>query len=482
MRRFGMLAALLLWAAAQSGCATNPVTGQRQISLVSSEQELSIGQEGYKAVIQEYGSYEDAALAQFVDRVGQKDGHVSHLPDLKWHFTVLDDPTVNAFAMPGGYIYVTRGILAHLNSEAQLAGVLGHECGHVTARHSAQQITKQELYGLGLGVAGLFSTTLRQYSGLAQQGLQLLFLSYSRENENQADDLGVQYSTKAGYDPRDIPRTYVMLGRISAASGQRLPSFLSTHPDPGNREVHTTQLANQAAAGKTGLVVNGPSYVDRLDGIVFGADPRQGFFESAHFYHPQMRFHMSFPSGWTTQNGRASVVAVSSGKTAQMQLTLANAGSLSPSEFVAELGRKGSIADASGRRETIGGYDAWVGRIAVAAQDGSRQSLAAAWIRRNEQMFQFLGASQTPGGDEEAQIVESVRSFRELTDPARLNVVPNRLRVMRASSAGSFRSAVSQLGSQAISVEQTAILNDKELEDRVAAGERIKIVVPGSRR
>jgi len=482
MRRIRILAALLLWAAAQSGCATNPVTGQRQISLVSSDQELAMGQEGYKAVLQEYGAYDDAALAKFVDGVGQKDGHVSHLPTLAWHFTVLDDPTVNAFAMPGGYIYVTRGILAHLNSEAQLAGVVGHECGHVTARHSAQQITKQQLYGLGLGIAGVLSPTVQHYSGLAQQGLQLLFLSYSRENETQADELGVQYATKAGYDPREIPRTYVMLGRISAAAGSRLPNYLSTHPDPGNREVHTSQLAAQAAAGKTGLVVNGPSYVDRLDGVVFGNDPRQGYFESSRFYHPQMRFQMSFPSGWTTQNGRASVAAVSSGKTAQMQLSLANAGSLSPAEFVNQLGAKGSIADASGRRESVGGYDAWVGHVVVAAQDGSRQPLVAAWIRRSDQMFQILGATQTPGGDEDAQILESARSFRDLSDPGRINVLPDRLKIVRAPGSGTFRSVVAQLGPQAISVEQTSILNDKQPEDRVVAGDRIKIVVPGSRR
>src|SRR5439155_13861321 len=151
---------------------------------------------------------------------------VTPLRGITWHFTVLDDPVVNAFAMPGGYIYITRGILGYLNSEAQLAAVLGHEIGHVNARHSARQITQQQIAGLGLGVASIFSTTLRQHSQEAQTGLGLLFLKFSRSDETQADELGVQYSTAAGYDSREMPATYSMLRRVSDRGGQRLPGFL----------------------------------------------------------------------------------------------------------------------------------------------------------------------------------------------------------------------------------------------------------------
>ena len=154
-----------------------------------------------------------------METVGQKVARASHQPGLAWHFTVLDDPTVNAFAMPGGYIYVTRGILAHLNSEAQLAGVLGHEIGHVTHRHTAERITQQQLYGLGFGLASALSETVRRYGDLAQQALGLLFLKYSRDDERQADELGVDYAAKAGYDPREIPSTYAMLKRVSDQAG-----------------------------------------------------------------------------------------------------------------------------------------------------------------------------------------------------------------------------------------------------------------------
>ncbi|MFM8558334.1 MAG: M48 family metalloprotease, partial [bacterium] len=163
--RTTLIVAVLLAAAliAVVGCAVNPATGRRELSLLTPEQEADIGREGYAAVVAEYGAYDDAALTAYVDSVGQRVARASDLPGLKWRFTVLDDPAVNAFAMPGGYIYVTRGLLAHMGSEAQLAGVLGHEIAHVTARHSARQLTQQTLAGLGLRIASAISPEFEPY-------------------------------------------------------------------------------------------------------------------------------------------------------------------------------------------------------------------------------------------------------------------------------------------------------------------------------
>src|SRR5499426_733650 len=185
--------AALAWAAA--GCAVNPATGKKEFTLVTPAQEAAMGREGYSAAIAEYGLYDDASVSAYVDSVGRKVAAASEQPTLPWRFTVLDDPVVNAFAMPGGYIYVTRGLLAHMQSEAQLAGVLGHEIGHVTARHSARQITQQQLAGLGLGIASALSSTVQQYSQAAQTALGLVFLKYGRDDETQADELGVAYAT-----------------------------------------------------------------------------------------------------------------------------------------------------------------------------------------------------------------------------------------------------------------------------------------------
>jgi predicted Zn-dependent protease len=475
--RWGVVVAL---GVALAGCATNPVTGRREISLVSPAQEKQLGGEGFKAALQEYGRYEDADLQSYVNTVGQKVARASHQPDLGWTFTIVDDPAVNAFAMPGGYIFVTRGILPYLNSEAQLAAVLGHECGHVTHRHTAEQITQQQLYGLGLGLASAFSPTFQRFSGVAQQALQLLFLKYSRADETQADELGVQYSTGASYDAREMPATYTMLKRVSDKAGQRLPGFLSTHPDPGDREVRTRQLAQQATAGRSNLVIRHSEYIRTVDNVVYGSDPRQGYFVADQYYSPNLTFQMTLPSGWQHQDSRSAVLAAAPQQAAAMQLTLADAGGLSPEAYVAQLQTKGTIVDRDGRTETIGGYPAWVGRLAVPSQQQqSPTTLDAAFIQKDGRMFQILGQSQHPGDANEAEVFTSARSFRTLSDPARLNVTPDRVRVAAAPATGTLSSIVQRLGSRAADVEDDAILNNVQAGDTIRAGTLVKYIVRG---
>jgi len=479
-RRIMTVLAAAALAAAFAGCATNPVTGKREFSLVSPAQELGIGRESHAAVLEQYGLYDDPALQAYVDSIGQALARNSHQPNLEWHFTVLDDPVVNAFAIPGGYIYITRGILAHLGSEAQLAGVLGHEIGHVTARHSAQRITQQQVAGLGLGLASIFSEGFRPYSEAAQTGLGLLFLKYGRDDENQADALGVEYATRTGYDPREVPHTYATLRRVSDRSGQRLPTFLSTHPDPGDREVRTTQLANEAAAGTSGLVIRQVDYTKRLDGVVFGTDPRQGYFVEQRFVHPDLGFAMSFPTGWATQNERSAVLAQAPDKSAIMQLTLADGGQASPEGFVAELQRSGKISGASGARESIGGFDAWVGRLSVTRSDGTTGVLNAGFIRQADHLFQILGQSASPGDENASRINGSIRSFRSLADSER-KATPDRVKVVSVPKNGAFEAIVPTFGPLAIDLDEAAILNNVERDQTVRRGELLKIVTPGSR-
>lgn len=482
LARVVVLAAL---AALVAGCAVNPATGRREFSLVSADQEKQIGREGFPATIAEYGQYDDARLQAYVDSIGQRLAKASELPDLEWHFTVLDDPVVNAFAMPGGYIFITRGILAHLNSEAQLAGVLGHEIGHVTARHSARQITQQQLAGLGLGLASAFSSSFRRYSGAAEQALGLLMLKYGRDDETQADALGIRYTTAAGWDPREVPATYAMLRRIGERSGSRLPFYLSTHPDPGDREQRTTQLAAQAVAGKSGLAVRGRDYLGRLRGVVFGDDPRAGYFEGGRYYHPVMGFEAAFPAGWATRNGRSDVIAVQPQQRAQVQMSLAaNAGTLAPGDYVAALAREGRIASATGGSETIGTWPAWVGRVALPAEPGAVPVvLDAAWIRQApDRLFQFLGRSAAAGDADEVAIFTTMRSMRPLQDPARARPVPDRVRVTAAPSAGTLRALLPRLGANAAPLPDLVLLNGVDSTQSIASGTWLKLVEPGRRR
>jgi predicted Zn-dependent protease len=473
------LAAVLLFAAA---CATNPATGKRQFNLMSEAQEISAGQQADAQVKMEMGIYNDPNLQEYVSSIGMKLASVSERPTLPWHYTVVDAPAVNAFALPGGYIYITRGILPFLNDEAQLAGVLGHEIGHVTARHSAQQITRQQIAGIGVIAGAVFVPAFRPYSVIAQQGLGLLFLQYSRDNETQADQLGIEYAMKANYDPRQIPATYATLKRIGDKVGSSLPSFLSTHPDPGDREVRTTQLSNAAASSAhRPLDINEVEYRQHMDGLVYGDDPRAGYFIANRFYHPGLKFQIIFPQGWQTANQPSQVIALNQGAGAAMQLTLvttkAEESNFSPADYVASLKRKGEITRAEGRSENFRDFPAWVG---IVSGGGEGKDLVAAWVRMKPgQFLQVLGQAGSQSAAD--QIFASIRTIAALTDPAKINVSPDRIVVKPAPMTAPFSEIWSAIGGGAVGLEDAAILNSTRPATVIATGAPVKTVVKGTK-
>src|SRR5262245_4621005 len=206
---------VLMAVAALTACARNPVTGKREIVLVSQSQEIAMGQESDQQVRAEYGFANHPISQAYIQTLGRKLVAVSHRPDLEWHFTVVDSPVVNAFAIPGGYIYLTRGILAYIHNEAELAAVMGHEIGHVTARHTVRQLTRTRLAPIGLGVGGALSPTFGQFGDVARNAVGVLFLRFSRDDEREADRLGVEYAARAGYDPREVSRFFEVLRHLS---------------------------------------------------------------------------------------------------------------------------------------------------------------------------------------------------------------------------------------------------------------------------
>jgi predicted Zn-dependent protease len=478
--RSWLLPTLLVLGLGQGGCATNPATGAKQISLVSRGQEMEMGRAADPAIISEYGLYDDPKLAAYVDSVGQRLGKVSHLPTMVWHFRLLDSPVVNAFALPGGYIYITRGIVAQMNSEAQLAGVLGHEIGHVTARHSAQQITNQQIAQVGLLVGMIAFSGFREYGGLAAQGMGLLFLKYSRDHETQADELGVQYTARAKYDPRQIPATYETLKRIGEREGAGLPNFLSTHPDPGDRQVRTRQLAEATVGGAAlNLEIGAANYRRHLEGLVYGDDPRAGYFENSRFYHPQLGFQLIFPNGWKTVNNPSAVIATNESMGATMQLTLGSTPNqnLTPSEYVDSLRIKNAIASANGRAEQFRDYPAWVGD-AVLKTDQGQTSVAAGFVRiKPGQFLEIIG--QSKGGVATEQIYAAIRSVAALTDPEKLNVTPDRIVIKPAPRTATFSQLWGEMGGGAIGVEDGSILNSTRATTTIEAGTPLKTVVRG---
>jgi predicted Zn-dependent protease len=305
------IAATALAVSALAACATNPATGRREVTLMSEAQEISLGKESDGQIRQEMGLYEDAELQRYVSDIGLRLAKLSERPNLPWQFAVVDQAAVNAFALPGGYIYVTRGILPYLDSEAELAGVLGHEIGHVTARHAAQQYTRQVGGTVGLIALGVFVPAARPFGQASQQAMGLLFLKYGRDDELQADSLGVRYSSLARWDPEGVPGMLTTLGRLDEAAGDRkgVPNFLATHPEPLARVKEIRPAVDKAKAGQTDLVTDRAALRRQVDGVIFGDNPAQGIVRGVTFLHPPLRFRVDFPQGWEVVNRPQQVVS-----------------------------------------------------------------------------------------------------------------------------------------------------------------------------
>src|SRR5688572_4439135 len=308
-------ALILIAASLITACATNPVTGKREISLMSEAQEISVGRELDAQVRQEMGLYEDNELQRYVQELGMKLARSSERPNLPWSFAVLDSPAVNAFALPGGFIYITRGILPYLDNEAQLVGVLGHEIGHVTARHSAQQYTRGMGASLGVLVGSIFVPQIRPFGDLAEGSIGVLFLKFGRDDEIQADALGAAYTAAGGWDPDQVPAFLTTLARIAETTDRNgVPNWLSTHPQPENRAARVGETVKKVRAPKDSAqsgtwTVDRDGYLARIDGIVFGDNPEDGVVRGNLFLHAPLRFAIAFPDGWEITNSDEQVVA-----------------------------------------------------------------------------------------------------------------------------------------------------------------------------
>src|SRR5216117_2841035 len=380
---------ILIMLAAAGACAVNPATGARQLMLISESQEIAMGRDYDKQVVASIGLYPDSGLQRYIQQFGTRLAATSERPNLPWSFRVVDDPVVNAFALPGGFIYVTRGILAHLNSEAELAGVVGHEIGHVTARHSVSQLSKQQLAQIGLAVGTIASPDFERFAGLASAGLGVLFLKYSRDNERQADDLGLRYMRRVNYDPREMPHVFEMLTRVSQAQvGGRVPEWLATHPDPENRRGRIEQEVAALPQSFSGAAVNRDEYLRRLDGLVFGNNPREGYFKDNQFFHPDLRFRVTFPEGWTTSNGKQAGVAVSPQKDALVEVSVAKE-QTADAAARAFLAQKG-LTSGYPVRTSVGGLPAVTAGFAAATDNGTLRGTVL-FVEQGGVVYQLVG-------------------------------------------------------------------------------------------
>jgi predicted Zn-dependent protease len=469
-----------------SACATNPVTGKREFSFMSEAQEISVGRELDQQVRQEMGVYEDEELQRYVRDLGMRLAQQSERPNLPWSFVIVDSPAINAFALPGGFIYITRGILPYLDNEAQLVGVLGHEIAHVTARHAAQQYTRGMGASLGVLVGSIFVPQVRPFADLAETGAGVLFLKFGRDDELQADALGAEYAAQGGWDPDQVPAFLTTLSRIAEVSDRNgVPNWLSTHPQPENRveRVAETVQKVRASGGENGTWnVDRDGYVKRIDGMIFGDNPEQGVVRGSLFLHAPMRFSLEFPEGWEITNTDEQVVAQEPGnKVFMLMRTIEPQRNRSLDQVAQQHMRQSGYRATDLTSTTVGGLQAIIGTYEGNASGIGKVVARGAHFVSGRSTY-FIGGVASP--DMYPRVVadfdKAIQSFRQLSQDEADAIEPNLIDLYIAKAGDSWQSIAQRAGKGLVSASTLAIMNDHAIDDQPKPGERLKIVVAGS--
>lgn len=474
---------LILCILVPASCAVNPVTGKTQMMLMSESQEITMGAEYDNEMASSFGLYDDAEIQSFVQNKGSEMGKLSHRPTLEYHFRILDSPVVNAFAVPGGYIYLTRGILAQLNNEAELMCVIGHEMGHVTARHSASQQTKSMLGQILLIGGAAVSERFAQFSDYASSGLELISLSFSREDERQADALGIEYATKLGYNAYVMADFFNVLNKMSSAEGSSsIPTFLSTHPNPSDRNASVASNAAkwQAEVGKNDYSVNANQYLKLIDGIVYGEDPRNGFVEGNTFYHPALGFKFTIPTSWQLENAASQISMSPEDGSALLAFMVCSEKTLADAEAAGISGL--NLTNTQRQEVSINGLSALSSLSDQTSTNSSTgttsiNKILSFYVELNNSIFVFHGlAPEANFNSIKSTFETSMKSFSKLTDASKLNVKPSKIAVRTVAKTDKLTNILTTMGVSNEKKDEIALLNNLELTDTVEAGRNLKIV------
>lgn len=430
--------ALCLSCAWLAGCAVNPATGRNDFVMMSERQELDLGARYNQEILKQYPRYPDARLQAYIQRVGERVARNSHRSQLNYVFTLVDSPDINAFALPGGYIYIHRGLLAYLDSEAELAAVLGHEIGHVTARHSVRQQSQSTAWGL-LGQAAAIGTGIGAVGDLTSVMGNAFVRGYGRDMELEADGLGAQYLARSGYDPQAMIEVVKVLkaqedfAREQAARrGEAVPAggyhgLFDTHPDNDRRLQQVIGPARALAGGNQ--EVGRETFLQMLDGLVFGDSAASGIRRGRHFYHGGLDFTLSYPQGWQLVNRPDVLIGHSEDQQAFIAMTLEAADQrLTPEEYLRK--RAGNQRLVAGESLRLGALQ---GHTAVLSGQPARR---VAVIYRGEQAYLFIAAVKGRASleSQDARFLEVIRSFRPLQAKERKLAEPVRLRLVRAKA------------------------------------------------
>ena len=482
MRTLAPILALMLLAGA-AGCAVNPVTKRTDFNIISTEKEKEIGKNAAAEVAAQMGIYNNPDLDAYVNEVGQRLASHSPRQDVTYTFAVIDTDEVNAFALPGGYVYVTRGILVLTNSEDELACVIGHEIGHVAARHSAQQISRSAplgvLTGITAGVAGLASPILGNLvGGVGQLASGLILAPYSREQEREADRVGQQLAAESGWNPAAMTNFLTTLQREEAVLGARASkfNFLSTHPTTPERIENTRIYATELhRADVPPLTPTRAAFLHRLNGLPTSVRVADGYFDGRAFIQPDFDIRIDFPEGWKQRNTPAAAVAAEPSGDAFLILSLA-AQSDDPLDGARKMAHEiGERLMQQVETTTVGSLEA-ARTVFRARTDGDEVGVDVTWIAYRGNVFQITGVSSVSDLTTFQRSFGAAReSFRPLTAEERAAVREDRLRLTEARRGESAKEVVARTGStwSADMFEVANGLNSAE----VPAGETVKVSI-----
>ena len=459
-----------------AGCAQNPVSGKSDFVMMSEEQEIAIGRQyNEQAIKKQYQVYGSKPLQDYVDRIGQKLAKNSHRPNLQYRFSVLDTPEVNAFALPGGYVYITSGIMAYLNSEAELAAVLGHEIGHVTARHPVRQQSAAQATNLGLAVASIFVPQIG--SNLGQNLVNImggaLLSGYGREHELEADRLGAQYLARSDYDPQAIIRVLRVLknqelkdAELAKQEGReprRYSGLFATHPDNDTRLKEVVGEADKLAPAKP--FEGRAELLAATEGLVFGDNSEQGVVRNNHFRHGELGIALKFPETWRVHNLPNALIAVSPQGAARLQMKMDHKPGGSPVEYARRLA----------------GYGAEIRSLEINGLPAALFDLpnsVGGVVYANKQAFILQGQGKTRQdlAAYRNEIIDTVYSFHALTAEERKRVKPLGIRTITAIQGDTYAGLArnSPLGKSAEGYLR--LINAQYPDGEPRAGQRIKIV------
>jgi predicted Zn-dependent protease len=467
-----------------AACAINPVSGHPQFVLVSKHGEKEMGEHEAQRVEQRMGFVDDVALTAYVDAIGQRLAAHSPRRDVQYQFHVVDMPEPNAFALPGGYVYLSRGLLVLVNSEDELAGVVAHEIGHVAARHSVAQITRAAplavMTNLSAAVTGLASPLLGQVvGGVGGLASGLVLAPFSRDQEREADRVGQEMVAAAGWDPAGLAKILGTMEREQELEGNEpgRTTFLASHPSTPERVANTTAYAKELKRTPSAPICEtSAALLARLDGLVVGQGAEEGVFVGQAFLHPDLDLFIRFPADWRTHNDRHQAGAESPDDSALVLLQTVGEGE-DPLAAARALERtSGSPVVQNTRLGTVGGLKiAWTrARTHTASGD---VIIELAWIAYAGQIYQVVGLAPLQRSDWFAPLFDGVvQSFRPLEPAERASIRENHLRVIQARQDEELGALIARSKGR-WGTPMTAVVNALSADQRLAAGQLVKLAV-----